>query len=78
MQEEERVVLVQEFAPGGDLFKLQKILGHKTTELTLRYAHLSPDAFAGDLARFDSFVIEAPAVVRKLPVRRVAGGRQES
>ncbi len=63
---------------GGDLFKLQKILGHKTTELTLRYAHLSPDAFAGDLARFDSFVIEAPAVVRKLPVRRVAGGRQES
>ena len=60
---------------GGDLFKLQKILGHKTTELTLRYAHLSPAAFAGDRGRFDGFTVQATGVVRKLPVRRVAGGR---
>lgn len=54
---------------GGDLFKLQKILGHKSTELTLRYAHLSPDAFAGDLGRFDGFSVQPPAEVRELHVR---------
>jgi hypothetical protein len=28
---------------GGNLFDLQKILGHSKTEMTMRYAHLSPD-----------------------------------
>jgi len=36
---------------GGDLFKLQKILGHKTVQMTMRYAHLQPTAFAEDLGR---------------------------
>jgi integrase len=36
---------------GGDLFKLQKILGHKTVQMTMRYAHLAPHAFADDLRR---------------------------
>jgi integrase len=36
---------------GGDLFKLQKILGHKSSQMTLRYAHLTPHAFKEDWAR---------------------------
>ena len=28
---------------GGDLYRLQKYLGHSTIKLTERYAHLSPD-----------------------------------
>lgn len=37
---------------GGDLFKLQKILGHKTVQMTMRYAHLQPAAFREDYSRF--------------------------
>jgi len=36
---------------GGDLFRLQKILGHKTVAMTMRYAHLTVDAFTGDYGR---------------------------
>jgi integrase len=33
---------------GGDLFKLQKILGHSNPQMTMRYAHLKPEAFSED------------------------------
>jgi integrase len=36
---------------GGDLFKLQKILGHKSAQMVMRYAHLNPDAYADDFGR---------------------------
>ena len=36
---------------GGDVFKLQKILGHRSIEMTMRYAHLAPHAFADDYGR---------------------------
>ncbi len=36
---------------GGDLFRLQKILGHRSAQMTQRYAHLAPEAFAGDYGR---------------------------
>lgn len=31
---------------GGNLYDLQKILGHTKIEMTMRYAHLSPDHLA--------------------------------
>jgi integrase len=59
---------------GGDLFKLQKILGHKTTELTLRYAHLSPAAFAADFGRFNNLAVGGDAeVLPMIRERRVKG-----
>ena len=35
----------------GDVFKLQKILGHANIAMTMRYAHLAPDAYSGDFER---------------------------
>lgn len=48
----------------GDVFKLQKILGHKNIKTTMRYAHLAPDAFADDLDRLASLApVEHRAVL---------------
>lgn len=61
---------------GGDIFKLQRILGHQTMQMTMRYAHLAPNAFAGDLDRLRDVVPrreEAVGVVEKgrvVPYRR--------
>jgi site-specific recombinase XerD len=36
---------------GGDIYRLQKILGHRSVTTTERYAHMAPAAFREDWAR---------------------------
>jgi integrase len=48
---------------GGDVFKLQKLLGHKEIKMTMRYAHLAPAAFTEDHARFGASRELGPADV---------------
>lgn len=47
----------------GNIFKLQKILGHKSHQMTQRYAHLEPSAFKEDFDRFGSPLEERSTVV---------------
>lgn len=35
-------------ANGGDIYRLQRVLGHRSIVMTERYSHLSPTAFASD------------------------------
>jgi integrase len=53
-------------ARGGDLFKLQKILGHQSVQMTMRYAHLAPDAFNDDYGRLGTEIAAGDAVVVEL------------
>jgi integrase len=56
---------------GGDLFKLQKILGHQSVQMTMRYAHLAPEAFKDDYGRLGDVVALGDAEVVSL--RRTSG-----
>lgn len=54
---------------GGDVFKLQQILGHQSMAMTLRYAHLAPHAFAEDYGRFGPARVASPGEVVALARR---------
>jgi integrase len=55
---------------GGDIFKLQKILGHQSVQMTMRYAHLAPEAFAADWGRMGAEVPAGEAEVVDLSNRQ--------
>lgn len=54
----------------GDIFKLQKILGHQSIQMTMRYAHLAPHAFADDFGRLSALTPRPNAEVVQLASAR--------
>jgi site-specific recombinase XerC len=54
---------------GGNILTLQKLLGHRDVQTTMRYAHLAPDFLASEVARM-SFASPSPAGVSDMAEKR--------
>ncbi len=48
---------------GGDLFRLQKIMGHSDYDQTMRYAHLAPEIFSEDYSRFNNIQVKTAEII---------------
>jgi integrase len=59
---------------GGDIFRLQRILGHQNIMMTMRYAHLAPNAYDGDFGRLGGALVPAGGA-SVLPLRPSAQHR---
>ena len=60
---------------GGDLFRLQAILGHASPQMTMRYAHLAPAAFSADWGRLGTHPLAPTGELLALPVAQAAASR---
>jgi integrase len=54
---------------GGNILTLQKLLGHGTLAMTLRYAHLAPEYMAAEVGRM-SFALPVAGVVQIATARK--------
>jgi integrase len=61
---------------GASLKELQELLGHATLQMTMRYAHLSPDRLRSAVSRLDG--LTAGGTVEPLTLVSVAGVAQGS
>ena len=55
---------------GGDLYRLQKILGHRSVQMTQRYAHLAPEVFKQDWGRLGTELPGAEKEGKVLPLTK--------
>jgi integrase len=55
---------------GGNILTLQKLLGHSTVQMTMRYAHLAPDFMATEVARMS---FRAVGTVTRIDDARAVG-----
>ncbi len=55
----------------GDIFRLQKILGHQSMQMTQRYAHLAPEVYSQEWGRL------VDVVPREAEVLPFAGSAME-
>jgi len=49
---------------GGNMWKLRKVLGHQSIEMTMRYSHLQPEAFGEDYERLSGLACTGAPVIR--------------
>ena len=53
---------------GGNVFDLQKLLGHTKIDMTMRYAHFSPNHLQGSLRFMNMYEGETSVVQEFIPV----------